>query len=347
MKALMTNHESPTSTFPLSSKQKVGMLGCSVFLILLDIAISFLASIGQQDPDYFPAMVLIMGVFIAPFALLLTVYAFRSRVVISPSGIEVHTVERVVKTSWENVDRIGEMCPTPMTKPRQGLILREPAVRFSWWVIGFSRRNLIQNGQDRFIDLQTFGINWRDNGLGREIRRYAPHLFESALGNSDNSPATEEVALPTEPIVKRIDKIGGWLIPVGIWLVVNLISSVFVIMSASVARFSLIGKSPVPTIVHSAIVFEIFTNGLLALASIILLVLFFDRKHLFIKAALAFLGLRLLFGIADFAFMNFAKQSVGAEPTPMYALNGISFSSSLLLLYLMNSKRVRETFVNQ
>lgn len=356
MDASVADSAQSSTTYRLTSKQRMLGLGFGAYILLAIVGLSLLLSFTEHDPEWFPVMTAFLGVLFGPFIVLLVVYAFRSRLVLSPSGIEVLLGGSFAKTSWDNVDRIGEISVSVWAKPRQGLILREPAIRYKWWVVRKVRRQFSESGQDRFIDLQAFTNDWRNSDLGREVRRYAPRLFETETALS-NPP--EAASLSTE--AKEEGKIGGWLITVGIWLAVNLVSSLVVIGADSVTLFSLFEKTTTPftkpmvpalivnfsnPLINYALIFEITTNALLASTCGVLLVLLFQKSRLFVKTGLGFIAMRLFFGLANFFFINYARQAMGAEMTSMLTLNGLTLSTVVFMRYLTTSKRVKETFAN-
>ena len=105
---------------------------------------------------------------IAAFFLYMVYY---TRLKVSPEGIEYFQLGYRLKTTWENIERIG-MVPTGM-QTAEGLILRESALQGK----ALGRKNLERNRLDRAIPLTFFQPRWREGGLGEEIKRFAPHLF--------------------------------------------------------------------------------------------------------------------------------------------------------------------------
>jgi hypothetical protein len=110
-------------------------------------------------------------VFVSCLALFMAYSAIQIRLVISPNGIEYYQVGYGVRTSWDNVARIGEI-PAGLIMA-EGLILYEPAL-----FVGklFSGVKYIQT-RGQVIPLSLFKRDWVDSELGQQIKRYAPHLF--------------------------------------------------------------------------------------------------------------------------------------------------------------------------
>lgn len=113
-----------------------------------------------------------------PFVIPLTVVAayffymaYHIRLEVSPEGIEYFQMGYHLKTTWDNVERVG-MIPMGLLMA-EGLILRESALQGKM----LGRKNLERNRLDRAVPLTLFQPWWRENGLGEEIKRYAPHLL--------------------------------------------------------------------------------------------------------------------------------------------------------------------------
>jgi hypothetical protein len=96
--------------------------------------------------------------------------ALFNRVVTSPEGIEYHFAMYRITTTWSNVKHI-ETNPFGIVN----VVLREPALKgippFSWYF------KLV--GYDRLIQLSPYVSDWTASELVQDIRRYAPHAFET------------------------------------------------------------------------------------------------------------------------------------------------------------------------
>lgn len=99
--------------------------------------------------------------------------AYHIRLEVSPEGIEYFQMGYRLKTTWDNIERIG-MIPMGLLMA-EGLILRESALQGKI----FGRKNLERNRLDRAIPLTLFQPWWREGDLGEEIKRYAPRLIVS------------------------------------------------------------------------------------------------------------------------------------------------------------------------
>jgi hypothetical protein len=110
-------------------------------------------------------------VFVSCLALLMAYSAVQIRLVISADGIEYYQVGYSVRTSWENVARIGEIPAGRIMA--EGLILYESALTVDKL---FSGVKYIQT-RGQVIPLSLFKRDWLNSKLGQDIRKYAPHLF--------------------------------------------------------------------------------------------------------------------------------------------------------------------------
>jgi hypothetical protein len=110
-------------------------------------------------------------VFVSCLALLMAYSAVQIRLVISPEGVEYYQVGYSVRTSWDNVARIGEIPAGRIMA--EGLILDEPALFIDRL---FSGIKYIQT-RGQVIPLSLFKRDWVNSDLGQEIKRYVPHLF--------------------------------------------------------------------------------------------------------------------------------------------------------------------------
>ena len=110
-------------------------------------------------------------VFVSCLAILMAYSAVQIRLVISPEGIEYYQVGYSVRTTWENVERIGEIPAGRIMA--EGLILYEHALFVEHWLTGLK---YIQT-RSQVITLSLFRRDWLNSELGQDIRKYAPHLF--------------------------------------------------------------------------------------------------------------------------------------------------------------------------
>ncbi len=110
-------------------------------------------------------------VMLALFAVLMAYSAIQIRLVISPEGVEYYQVDYSVKTTWNNVARVGEIPAGRIMV--EGLILYESAIFVDSWLSGVK---YIQT-RGKLIPLSLFKREWLDSELGQNIKKYAPHLF--------------------------------------------------------------------------------------------------------------------------------------------------------------------------
>lgn len=135
--------------------------------LLLGLFVAF--RLGKDTEDQCLRIVLCLG--ICGWALMSYSWAWHTRLVISPDGIEYCTPYHRIPTTWDNIKSIGRI---PMfTSYGEGLFLRQPALQGNKWLNWNAR--LMQ--LDRFIPLSPFAEQWRDSELGQDVRRYAPYLF--------------------------------------------------------------------------------------------------------------------------------------------------------------------------
>lgn len=110
-----------------------------------------------------------IGLFFVLVVTYLSYLARRTSLVLAPHGLEYHTPNLTLRTTWENVAQIIE---DPIT-PR--LVLRQPAPVEQ-------RRSLAPDragGQaiaGKAIPLRLFGYS-RRSALGLDLQHYAPYLF--------------------------------------------------------------------------------------------------------------------------------------------------------------------------
>ena len=103
-------------------------------------------------------------------------HAMKSYVITSPEGVEYHSLFYVVRTGWDNIDRIG------LRRRRQVVLyLKKSGYEGPKW-LGLVLRG---SGRDRRIPI---GLYIADSGAGefhRNLRRYAPHLLKKDASFSD------------------------------------------------------------------------------------------------------------------------------------------------------------------
>jgi hypothetical protein len=105
----------------------------------------------------------------------LTAYvASRTRLVLSPQGLEYRSLGYSIACDWGNVESIGR-ARYRRSESVDSLLLREPALRrhgpFGLLVWLYARSDA--------IPLEQFGSS-RHGPLSRDLKRYAPHLYPGA-----------------------------------------------------------------------------------------------------------------------------------------------------------------------
>jgi hypothetical protein len=106
--------------------------------------------------------------------------SLRIRIEISETGILYDNGNYIIKTAWNNVERIGKRVPG-INIPVEGLVLLAPSA---------NKQSLIANifwspaigyyevDYSRSIPLQgIWSWNWRKSELAEDLKRYLPHLF--------------------------------------------------------------------------------------------------------------------------------------------------------------------------
>ena len=143
--------------------RKVYYRGGQIGSFILFAALAIFAIFLQLPPLFI--------VLVSCLALLMAYSAVQIRLVITPDRVEYYQVGYSVRTSWDNVARIGEIPAGRIMA--EGLILDEPALFVDKL---FSGVNYIQT-RGQVIPLSLFKRDWVDSDLGQEIKKYAPHLF--------------------------------------------------------------------------------------------------------------------------------------------------------------------------
>ena len=106
--------------------------------------------------------------------------ASRVRFVTSPEGIDYHQFGYHISASWEDVEAVVKV--QRGIAEREGLRLREAARTTSFWYRLFRNMGSAKERQrNHFIPLTPLMRDWRASSLGRDIRQYAPHLFDDRV----------------------------------------------------------------------------------------------------------------------------------------------------------------------
>lgn len=152
----------------------------SAALNRVTVALVLILSAAAIAFAYFSTNSLISTVFCAlPIGLFFLVVlsylwytARHTALTLSADGIEYRSARLTVRSSWENIERLDGMPFSPRLLLRRPVPIEQQA----------GRRELLpdQSAGGRAIPLRLFGFA-RDSALGRDLARYAPHLFDEPL----------------------------------------------------------------------------------------------------------------------------------------------------------------------
>ena len=144
--------------------------------------------------------------------------------------------------------------------------------------------------------------------------------------------------------------LGGWLIIVAIRLIFGFISSLFLILSSGIV---FIGWSQLTNPNSDFYIenlkwvypFEIGINLIIILFSIYLLYLFFTKNYKFPSLMICFEFVIVIFQILDL-FINDQFTIFKLEIRDIFITTNSIIWSTIWVLYMLNSVRVKNTFVN-
>jgi hypothetical protein len=136
--------------------------------------------IGSMMPDTqltkISGILLLIIILVALFFGAMNVYrGFFEQMTLSANGIQYRTFGRSVFVRWKNLERIGT---TSRAKNLEGVFASFQPEDTKVWLPGMSL------GKEIFIPLAIFADNWQDSDLGKQIKQYAPHLFEQENNKS-------------------------------------------------------------------------------------------------------------------------------------------------------------------
>ena len=94
---------------------------------------------------------------------------------VDEAGIQYEAGAFVLRTSWEDIDRVAE-ADLPDGKT-QAFVLRIGGLR--WTHTPQVRRQVTQRGWDRIIPIDQFDPNWPNGKLESSVRRHRPDLLEA------------------------------------------------------------------------------------------------------------------------------------------------------------------------
>jgi hypothetical protein len=155
---------------------------------------------------------------------------------------------------------------------------------------------------------------------------------------------------PLEPVSGQPQGLGGWLILVAIGLFARPLVSIVgisrlapMLTVSAWQQFAQPAGSSYRAVWGVFIVFELVANLGIGIASVLLLVWFFQRRRAFPRTFIYLLIVQVLFALADPAL---AKALAGAEAEGLSPPQAISLavSSAAWILYMIRSTRVQLTF---
>lgn len=127
-------------------------------------------------------MIGLFGVLIVVCLLVFFAMARATWLEMNETGIRFRTTGMTIATTWDNIDSIGTQLVTGEGSV-EGLKLRESGldvsgvVRASSWLSWRAQMSL--RDYEYFLPISSLQTKeWRDTEFGRELRRYAPRLFE-------------------------------------------------------------------------------------------------------------------------------------------------------------------------
>ena len=92
---------------------------------------------------------------------------------VDANGLQYEAGTFVLRTSWADLDRIGEA--TLPTGKTQAIVLKKGALR--WTHTAATRAQVQQRGWDRIIPIDEFAPKWPQGKLADAIREHRPDLL--------------------------------------------------------------------------------------------------------------------------------------------------------------------------
>ena len=138
-------------------------------------------------------------------------------------------------------------------------------------------------------------------------------------------------------------RIGGWLILLGIVLVLFAVrTAIYLVALASAVRIA--SSSGIGASGTSGVFYEIAGNTFLLGSAVLLLALFFMRRRVFRRGAIAFFAAFVVFTAGDF-LLGLSIPEVAARPTfPWRSTVFVAAGSAIVVWYLITSERVEKYF---
>lgn len=129
---------------------------------------------GKQPGEVSIAVPIATCLFTSLMAAYCILNVMRTRLVISPEGIEYCTLFGNRRSSWRNVLRIGDIAHGRRRQYRAQALILGGYERPS----GESIADIPTSSSFDWIPVSWFEGDWQHGEIGEQIRRYAPHLFE-------------------------------------------------------------------------------------------------------------------------------------------------------------------------
>jgi len=137
------------------------------FIIVIGLYMYFLT------PSGFILYLLIFGI----FSIARNFRALEEEIIyISANTIEYRRLGSTFEVRWENIKEISQGW---YLYKQDCFVIDKSLIRIkemSFW--GYPILYKLFDFQNVIIPLSCFDTNWRDSGLGQQIKQYAPHLFE-------------------------------------------------------------------------------------------------------------------------------------------------------------------------
>ena len=137
---------------------------CVFVILFFSIALS-------RDTTFFQKWIM------APiFIIISIVYARREisralteTLVITPSGVEYATFDFNLFSKWGDIKRIAK---------ERDYFIKVTGICVDKATSEIRKSNLGTTNSEFFIPISTFSKNWEDSEVGKQIRKYAPQLFD-------------------------------------------------------------------------------------------------------------------------------------------------------------------------
>ena len=222
---------------------------------------------------------------------------------------------------FADIDRISQLLGLAVTKPVPGTAGQGDSLNWSIWMaaIFFTIILLI---------------------VAVAIYRYQP-------------ASTPDLSPPPDP---HLNGLGGWLIPLGLGLIVALPWRVYLLIKTSAAfslqnwhAFTDPASATYKSMAAPVLLYELFTQLAAMVFLILLLVFFFQKRKIFPPFFIGFLLAQFVIVALDHVLAKSLQLNgtvVGGHASPVQSLPQLLFPVIIWGLYFRRSKRVKSTFRN-